>query len=240
MDNFEQTISTIKGKAYWEINIRPTEYIKHRVDKRQIIDILKKSVVELRGWDYPHIDQNEPPTNFQDGVENYVNWNQHKEFWRLTDSLNFYHLLALREDWTEKAEYHNMWSSGKELEGKMWIGIMNTLYTITEIFEFGKRLALNAPIDNTIYIDIKAQNINNHILIVDDYRRTPLFQEYNSGRNVTWENEIKEYRISDFLNSVPNLAFEAFKDFTYLFGWNNIPEANLKDTINNYLIGKIG
>lgn len=78
------------------------------IDKQKIKEIVRSAVVGLWGWDYPHFrDSESDPYPILNGIEKFDDWFNHIEFWRMTKSANFYHLLALREDWIGDVEYRN-------------------------------------------------------------------------------------------------------------------------------------
>jgi len=233
-------ITKIKSGGFWEINVRPASYVEDRIKREMIKGILRGAVVELRGWDYPHFngEDNRPPYPIQDGIENWVHWQNHLEFWRMTSSGNFFHLLALREDWTETKEYRNMWTRGNELEDKKVLGVLGTLYTLTEIFEFGKRLAHQGVFDDVAVIDIKLYNLDSRSLIVDSYNRVPFSYDRVSRQNL-WSPKIKEYLVNELLTKADEFALNAFKELIWLFDWEHPPVESLKNDQEKFLRGKL-
>jgi len=106
--NRDDVIKKIKSKGYWEINIHPVTYQDVRVSATKLRELIKSCVVELRGWDYPHIHQDEGgPNAIPQGIEKYFDSGDYLiEFWRLTTSFNFYHLIALIEDWMPHMQFN--------------------------------------------------------------------------------------------------------------------------------------
>jgi len=238
--NKDEIIKKIKSKGYWEINIRPDIYNSQRLERQKIKDIVRSAVVELRGWDYPHFRDSEgEPYPILDGIEKIINWSNHIEFWRMTKSANFYHLLALREDWMKDVEYRNIWSRGDELKGEKWLGVLGTLYTLTEIFEFAKRLATQNIFDDNVIIDIKLYDLKNRQLVVDSYNRVPFLFPRIAKITEPWNYHTQSFSVNDVQNKPDQLALDAFLDLIYLFEWENPPIETFKNDIQKFLQGKI-
>jgi len=239
--NKDDIIKKIKSKGYWEINIHPDIYNSQRIKKQRIKEIIRSTIVELRGWDYPHFrdSKGEPYPTILNGIEKFIDWSNHIEFWRMTQSANFYHLLALREDWNEDVKYLNIWSRGNELKGKKWIGVFNTLYTLTEIFEFAKRLVRQNIFDTNIIIEVKLYDLENRILVVDSFNKHPFIWERKARIKEPWNYHKNLFSVNDVLGRADELALDAFIDLVYLFEWNNPPVESLKNDQQKFLQGRI-
>ena len=228
--NKDEVIKKIKSKGYWEINIHPDIYNSQRIEKQRIKEIIRSAIVELRGWDYPHFRDSEgEPYPILNGIEKYIDWSNHIEFWRMTQSANFYHLLALREDWIEDVQ--NM--------EKKWLGVFNTLYTLTEIFEFTKRLARQNIFDENIIIEVKLYDLENRILVVDSSNKAPFLWEKKARIEEPWSYHKNLFSVNDMLSKADELALDAFIDLVYLFGWDNPPVGSLKNDQQKFLQGRI-
>jgi hypothetical protein len=123
-------ITKIHKNGYWRVVIAPTRYERRRIPSLQRCrDIVEASAVHLRGWDYPHVNQGNL-RNRESWVESWVDWQYgHLEYWRFYQSGQFVHHFAMREDYEE---------SSSQLRG---LDFLNTLFSMTEIFEFAARLA---------------------------------------------------------------------------------------------------
>ncbi|MFQ5862791.1 MAG: hypothetical protein ACE5IC_06670 [Candidatus Brocadiales bacterium] len=240
MSGKEEVIKKIKSKGYWAINLHPDIYIKERIESRaKVKEIVRNSVIELRGWYYPHFkDRISEPSPSINGVEKFIDWRNHIEFWRMTQSGNFVHLLALREDWLEDIEYRNIWSHGDELKGKKLLGALGTLYTLTEIFEFAKRLAKEDIFDEKVVIKVELHDLLDRHLFIDSYDRVPFMAPPVSKEGGPWKCD-KSYAVTELMNKANEFAFEAFLNLVDLFGWENPPTDNLKNDQQKFLEGKL-
>jgi len=238
--NTQDIINKVKTKGYWVINIHPTEYKEKLIPTRTAVNnVVRSAVVELRGWDYPHFsDRDGGPKIISNGVEQSIDWENHIEYWRMTQSLNFFHILALREDWMDSLEYKNIWSRGDELKDKKILGVLGTLYTIVEIFEFSKRLIRQTLLEGKLSVSIQLFGIDGRQLYVDSYNRVPFSFPRVSNSTKPWKWE-KEYEITDVANKVEELSLEAFLDLIDIFGWTNPPLEAYKSDIAKFLEGKL-
>src|SRR6266571_4616409 len=128
----------IRSRGYWRVNVRPTVFIPERVALRELEAITRDSIVQLRGWDYPHFPR-EGVTRGNDFIEGATEaaFISHLEVWRLYQSGQFIHLFSMREDWVEGTPLPGL---GNVKPGEL-LSLESTLYTITEIFLFAARLA---------------------------------------------------------------------------------------------------
>src|SRR3990172_296768 len=233
-NNRDQIIDKIKSKGYWEINIRPVVYNEQRVEKRSLRELVRSSKVELRGWDYPPFrDSGGDPYPIQNGIEKFIDWSNNIEFWRMTQSANYYHLLAIEEDWMEPAGLKYM----HHLKNQKWIGVLGALYTVTEIFEFAKRLASHNIFDDSMTVDIKLHDLQDRKLIVESFDRVPLYDKVAKISEPWGFN--KEILVADLLSKSAQFALDAFADLVFLFDWVNIPIDSIKNDQQKFLQGRI-
>lgn len=241
MNQKDEVIKKIKTKGYWIINIHPEVFVEKRIESRsKVKEIIRNAVVRLRGWPYPcYLEQSKfAPYEIVNGIESFCDSESEIEFWRMAQSTNFVHLLALREDWWRDLEYRNIWSRGDELKGKKLLGVLGTLYTLTESFEFAKRLAGQKIFGENIIVTIELYNLLNRHLFVDSHSRVPFHFSPVSKTNGPWKWD-KNCTVEDILNKTHEFSFNAFRDLIDLFGWQDPPIDNLKNDQQKFLQGKI-
>lgn len=228
-------IKKIKSKGYWEINIFPSEYKEDRIELNKLQQVIEKSKVSLRGWDYPHVfgkdDENEKgPYSIQTGkvlcIEKYIDWDRMIEFWRFTQSANFYHIFAIRED----HDYYSK-SFGKHLS------IFSTLYTISEIFEFTRRLFTENIFTPSLKIEINLYDLNERTLVTQDPRVfiPPIYKAISSNWSYSKEFDIKEFA----KENLENLILDAFSKLVFMFNWKEFSIEGFRNNVRKFLSGKI-
>src|ERR1035441_3490152 len=98
-------LDKIKSRGYWRINFEPLVYEQKLKTLGECKDIIEKSQVELRGWNYPHFPRRTgTDVGLESGdkfYEGWIDWFNHIEFWRMYQSGQFLHYFAVREDWSE-------------------------------------------------------------------------------------------------------------------------------------------
>lgn len=226
----DEVIRKIKEKAYWDIDIHPTVFEHKRIKSRQeALDIVRDSVVELRGWDYPHFtDRDGGPYAIQEGIEKNISWENHIELWRMYLSGQFIHLLGLREDrLTDEQKQTISIIQDENQTANKFIGATGTIYTLTEIFEFAKRLSQKGLFGDDVSIEIVLHDIENRALVVDSPGRIP-FISPKVSREKQW-NMNKTLKVSDLLENSEELAFQEILDLFELFNWLNPPTQTIKD-----------
>src|SRR5207302_263360 len=115
----QTTLAKLRTRGYWHVVIRPTSFEeRHISDSADLFPIVEKNSVQLRGWDYPHIDIRRPPDRGSDWVGQECDWEHEIEVWRLYQSGQFVHDFALAGDWRDQSDFWPAepgWSPGAHL-----------------------------------------------------------------------------------------------------------------------------
>lgn len=162
----------IRSAGYWETVIRPVSYVPTRIKPiSKLFPIVERSSVQLRGWDFPHVDTREPSAPGQDSVSQRVSWEHFREIWRFYQSGQFVSLRALPSDWRQHSRLwpppNDRWQPGVEQP------LIDSLITIVEIFEFAARLANSEAGDRTMVISVRVGGLKGRTLVMDGLRRGP-------------------------------------------------------------------
>ncbi len=151
----KELLDKIHSTGYWRVNIRPIIFNEEVIPNLTIAhEIIEQSGVLLRGWDYPHF-TNADIINGDDFIESSVDFEGHKEYWRLYQSGQFIHHFACREDYEVDPNDLSRLSVPAPSPSGKYLSILSTLYTITEIFEFASRLAVKDILSSNLSISIK-------------------------------------------------------------------------------------
>lgn len=154
----------IKKHGYWEIVIRPTRFDAKRVANiHQLREIARTQRVEFRGWDFPHYGRE--PSIAGDHIEQEDDYLRHVEAWRLYQSGMFVYLGALRADWEEQ---------DAPPSGMKWVTrprtvfeVADTVWVLTEAFEFASRLALSEAGSDRIHVSATVYGLQGRRLWMD-------------------------------------------------------------------------
>src|SRR4030042_3042274 len=209
----------ITSRGHWEVIIRPTRFEQFHIEALpKCKEIISACAVSLRGWNYPHI-QN--PGNMIDWVEDEIDWRDHIENWRFYQSGQFFHLFGCREDWVEEKL-----PQGKGLE------IINTLFTITEIYEFAARLTGKGIFLEDIQIKICLNKMKGRQLFFWDSSRHLSRDYICKMEGLPLERTLQADKL---LAEAKNYALNDFTKVMNWFNWDNVPTAVFVDDQNKLL-----
>jgi hypothetical protein len=228
----EDVLLKIKSRGYWEVILRPTEYNPSLISSlSECTKLVDSSKVILRGWDYPHKSIH-GITSGSDYVESLTDWEPYIELWRMYQSGQFYHLFAFHEDWWGPIRIFG--SNVQYLESGYGLEFLSTLYTITEICEFTKRLVKNDVFKNEINLKINLNNVKNRVLVTTQFGRHILPDHECVINNIPIE---KRYNIEEILSNSGNIALDITNHIYERFNWLNVPKTVLKEEQDKFLKG---
>lgn len=215
-------LERIKSRGHWRINFEPLVYPTNPRSLSECLQVVEKNAVSLRGWDYPTIPRRKEGDvgifagkNFYEGREN---WNTHIEWWRIYQSGQFLHYVALSEDWAE----YGGWGITEKRElapGSQLNIIGGVVYQLTEIFEFLSRLAQNGLYEEGVRVSLTLQNTKGR-------RLTASFDRMLSDNYITSLPDISYERVcskEEMVTKGRELAMEAIIHFFERFNWINVP-----------------
>lgn len=229
----QDLLETIKSRGYWRINFQPL-VSKQKLEMDRCRALIKENAVEFRGWDYPHFpiriadDSNILPA--QNYYVAWVDWRIHKEFWRMYQSGQFIHYRALWEDWLKEDSF----LGGRELPNpKTVVGVVETVYQLTEIFEFASRLCRAGIYDEGLRINLRLCNIRGRSLWASKSLRIPLSLDYRTeAPQIDFENQYAKEEL--FLRS-KEAAYEVIIHVFDRFGWHTPNKVMIEQFQGNLL-----
>jgi len=221
--NIEEVKNRIKERGYWKINFHPIKFIPDLIPSRNDCrEILTNNIVRLTGWDYPHIpshnDDKQAIYAGEDYYEAYIDWDIYKEVWRFYQSGQFIHYRALKEDWMQES----IWGYNN-IKPCSILEINMTNYTLTEVFEFLRRLTIGSKVyEDGVKIDVELLNTGGRKLEILEPNRAPLMRQYVARIP---EIKIPEKTVTkeDIINKSRELALESLAYVFETFRWTNQP-----------------
>lgn len=224
-----QNVGTIK------VIFEPSSFHENTILKKDIPDILEKTVVSLRGWSFPHIPRQDThtskrPYSIGNGFEFYTHWDKFTELFRLYQSGQFLGRFSLYEDTIGELR-------GIKLEPGKYLDFLSTIYKTTEIVLFIRNL-----IENT---DIEGGTLSLEISKTKNRELESIFNQnilsFNAGyicridKVVVKESFSKEKIIADpFL-----ISRELIKGIFDDFNWRNYSDQMIKTHQENLLNRRI-
>lgn len=222
----EELIGKIKERGYWEVVIKPAEFIEKRISsKDDSAKIITDNKIVLRGWDYPHIDIGGPVRMGKDSVASYCDWpaGGHFEYWQFYQNSLFIHYFSMIED-------YNMDEKGKEIARRSFsfsgdnkvdkfLSIINALYVITEIHLFAANLAKTIDLGKEVEITIKLGGAEGRTLFFWGEWSRHLFSAYTCAYNLI--DETRTYLVEDLINNAASFALDFTIDIFKEFNWRD-------------------
>jgi hypothetical protein len=143
--NIEEIKNKINSIGNIKVVFEPEIYKESRIQKKDLQEILRKSQVSLRGWDFPHVpiqdrEDTKRPYSIGNGIEFYTDWEKFSEIYRFYQSGQFLSKFALCEDTIGNLH-------GKELKPGKYLDFLSLIYKITEIVLFIKNIIENTDIE---------------------------------------------------------------------------------------------
>ena len=236
----ENFIDKIKSKGYWRLNFQPLKDIN--LELTNCKSIIEKSQVHLRGWYYPHLQENKDNGNFgvgQNYYESSTDWSRFKEFWRMYQSGQFINYIGLREDWV--CEDIDIIEENERIKFNNSIDVIGgIIYQITEFLEFLHNLMLNSDIyDNGVSIFLSMNNTKDRELKVFGFARAGFMTSHKTiiDNIVIFDN--KEFSKEELLTNYREISMDAIKLLVERFNWLNYDFNSIKGEQEKFLNGKI-
>ena len=229
----EETATKIKTQGYWEIIIRPLKFEEKRLKTlKACSDLVLENKVRFRGWDYPHVNSKYGVASGESWVENVTDWDEHKEFWRMYQSGQFYNVFGCWEDWWGPVQI--FWSEKKQTEPRYGLEFLSTLYSLTEIYEFASRLAEKHLFDEMLNISITLHGMRNRRIVTTEIRRS-LFDIFLCRiENIALNKEVS---VNELITSNNEMAIDATCYIFERFSWLEPPRRVLKEEQDKFLKG---
>jgi len=226
--NMEELINKIKERGYWKVIIRPTEFKEKRIPDRDDCErFINGSKIQFSGWDYPHINYIKGIVRSgPDSVASFTNLPEdgRLEYWKFYQNGQFVHYFTMLEDYRmdeeQKERVRNSFSfSIVDKKIDIFLSVLNTLYSITEIYFFAAELAKLAKFNEKTQIIIELGNTKGRTLFFwgDTFRVLPY------AYTCEYEPIIEEQVIptKELISDPANLALDFTMDIFKEFNWKN-------------------
>jgi len=168
----------IRSRANWQVIVRPETFEQDRVSKvTELSNILTALKVQIRGWDFPHIDWQQSPAVEVHSIRQSYEFSHHLEWWRFFQSGQFLFVGGLSEEWRDVS---SQWPAPAGWQPGGYVHIPAALYRITEIVEFASRLSTSEAGAEVMSIQISLRRVENMAL---DFGQTGriLTRDYKTG-----------------------------------------------------------
>ena len=211
----EAVLATIRSRGYWQVQLRPATFDEKRIGSLSSLEqAIRRAHVQLRGWDYPHVNPNRDFSRHKDFIQGLVSWGTHHEVWRLYQSAQFVHVFAMMEDWL--AEYTNQYANLKPGE---ILEVTSTLWTFTEMFLFFGRLVESLQLTGDVVVSYRLVGLAGRQLQTLDARRMPLHEWRKAASDLTEFDDTVTLPAAKLIGSSAELAVEHAMQLYERFHW---------------------
>jgi len=163
---------------HWRVNFRPASYDSKRVATlSDCLSVLEKTKVNLRGWTFPQLPPEKSGRDYGDSwIAAWSDFMGHLEYWRFYQSTQFLYLGSVREvteeEWAVRIrDKMKQGMSQVDIDNVPgFLALTESLYNITEYFEFAARLAQAEIYVEPVTVSISVTGIAGFML-ADDQRR---------------------------------------------------------------------
>ncbi len=164
----QSVLDRIRTRGYWRVVIRPATFEeRHIPNDSDLFQIVERNSVRLRGWDYPHIDDQSPPLGGTDWVGQEYERRDEIEVWRLYRSGQFVHFFALAGEWRD---HSTTWPPEPGWQPGRCLHYIQTIYSFVEIFELAARLALSPAGATSMRVEIDLVGLQGRQIVETDSR----------------------------------------------------------------------
>lgn len=222
-----ELIKKIISRGYWKVSFNPkTQNLKLIPNRLECKKLITENKLDLRGWDYPHIDHKSGIKNESDNsIFSLCDWPEGPmyEFWRFNQAGLFEHYFAMREDLRISPSKLKEFQEEFGTKNEKFLSILSTVYSVTEIYTFASKLYSKLDIEG-IEITIELHDVKNRMLTFWDtfgrYLLQPYICVYTNGV-ITIGKDIIISK-DDLISNSSDLALNAVIDIFQAFNWDTV------------------
>jgi hypothetical protein len=212
-----ELLENIRSRGHWRVVIRPGTFDEKRISNiSNLYHILEKTSVQLRGWDFPHLDTRTERHTDVDWIGQEINWENHLELWRFYQSGQFVHFSGMDEDWRDQS---GIWPPYEGWKPGALLYVEDILFQFTEIFEFAARLAMTEAGDDQMHLGIDLRVLKGRGLKFEVRRAGSLYRRILKADIEEMPYKVDLPRIQ-LVTEPSELALKPAVELFRRFGWD--------------------
>jgi len=211
-------LETIRSRGYWRVRLHPAQFSPAAFPRlKELEEAVRSSVVQVRGWDYPHWPRPDP-VRAGETIEASTDWEDHKEYWKAFLSGQFIHFFGMREDWFRD----NSGIRRIDIAPLTALSFDSAVYSFSEIFLFAGRWAARIPGATQMALELTLHGLKGRRLHTFDFDRIP-FDDRHKAAIEEWHSTLK-YDTARLIAEPLDLAVEQVSRLFEQFHWDPAPE----------------
>ena len=215
----QEILSLVRTRGHWEVVIRPTSFVEHRLERSELNETIVRNSVDIRGWDFPHISRHESSHIDVEWVGQQVNWEHQLQIWRMYRSGQFVFISGIPYEWRDRS---HVWPAHQGWEPNQLLGFNEVIGRLTEVTDFAARLSQTKAGDESMTISIRLGKMKGRVLFTDSFNRTPLRGGYQASvESISAESTISR---AELVAAPRPLALKLANDVFSFFGWQTAPQ----------------
>jgi hypothetical protein len=200
----------------WEVIAHPSQYLPERIANLPDLEqFIKDSQVNLRGWPFPYLGNQEDQSAFNTGFQGHVDSPDIREAFRFYRSGLFVFKRALWEDL----------KNHKTDKGKRTLSFINAIYNVTEWLLFFARLHEHMQTADSVRLQVRLVGCKNRQLASFDARVHLHSEWYESQEDIIAFQ--RDYTVEELRASPKEIAVIIVKHVFHVFNVKHIPDEQI-------------
>lgn len=212
-----ELLEKIRSRGHWRVVIHPAKFVEQRVSNlSSLYPLLEKISVQLRGWDFPHLDAHVSPSIDKDWIEQGSEWRQYLEQWRFYQSGQFVDFIGMEEDWLDQFQD---WPLPKDWKPCSYLGVENAVFQFSEIFELAARLSRTQAGSESMHVEIDLRGLKGRGLKLERRRTT---SSYIREHKIELDElpYVLDVSKTELIIASKELALKPAMELFWRFGWD--------------------
>ena len=215
-----EMLERIRSRGYWRIVIHPAPFVEKQVANiSELHPVLQRISVNLRGWDFPHLDVHIPVHIDKNWIEQSSAIDQYLELWIFYQSGQFVDFIGMEEDWLD--EFRD-WPLAKDWKPGSYLGVENAVFQFTEILEFAARLSLTQAGGEMMHLEIDLHGLKGRGLRLEKRRAGSSYLREHRAEIDTLPY-VLDLSKTELITASKELALKPAIELFRRFGWDPSP-----------------
>lgn len=215
-------LEQIRSRGYWRIVVRPSKFVGNRVGTLGDLDrILRSNTVSLRGWDFPHLDHQNPIVRASDSLSQATAYGQNLGAWSMFKSGKFICERGLISDWQDRP-YPGLTFNRDPIQPGEIFFVEEPAWHVLETMELASRLATSDVGAGSMVVELEIHGLRGRSLRASGPDRRLHFHDRRTCDQDQWVWR-RQLSRSELVTNARALTVEASLGLMELLHWDPEP-----------------